>query len=132
LVHFDGPFNSDRTTMVLPLAAKVREAAASDSTRRSIAEPLLKINCDFGFRHDAVDAQNAPFTTSTSHGTTALWRSAREELGVPEATTHGFRKTVATPIDDEGLSARIGASHLGHSYVSMTQDRNMTRSRVDT
>lgn len=37
------------------------------------------------------------------------WRMAREELGLPEVTTHSFRKTVATLIDDEGLSARIGA-----------------------
>jgi integrase len=58
------------------------------------------------------------------------WRNAREELGVPKVTTHSFRKTVATLIDDEGLSARIGADHLGHSKVSMTQDRYMTRGRV--
>jgi integrase len=58
------------------------------------------------------------------------WRNAREALGVPEVTTHSFRKTVATLIDDEGLSARIGADHLGHSKVSMTQDRYMTRGRV--
>ena len=45
-------------------------------------------------------------------------------------TTHSFRKTVATLIDDEGLSARIGADHLGHSKVSMTQDRYMSRWRV--
>ncbi|WP_196807826.1 tyrosine-type recombinase/integrase [Mycobacterium sp. 141] len=36
---------------------------------------------------------------------------------------HSFRKTLATLIDDEGLSVRIGADHLGHSHVSMTQDR---------
>jgi integrase len=60
------------------------------------------------------------------------WRTARTELGVPEVTTHSFRKTVATLIDDEGLSARIGADHLGHSKVSMTQDRYMTRGRVHT
>ena len=60
------------------------------------------------------------------------WRNAREELGVPEITTHSFRKTVATLIDDEGLSARIGADHLGHLEVSMTQDRYMTRGRVHT
>jgi integrase len=47
------------------------------------------------------------------------WRTVREDLGVPEATTHSFRKTVATLIDDEGPSARIGADHLGHSKVSM-------------
>jgi integrase len=60
------------------------------------------------------------------------WRKAREELGAPEVTTHSFRKTVATLIDDEGLSARIGADHLGHSKVSMTQDRYMTRGRIHT
>lgn len=58
------------------------------------------------------------------------WRTVREDLGVPEITTHSFRKTVATLIDDEGLSARIGADHLGHSKVSMTQDRYMARGRV--
>jgi integrase len=47
-------------------------------------------------------------------------------------TTHSFRKPVATLIDDEGLSAGIGADHLGHSRVSMTQDRNMTRGRIHT
>ena len=56
-------------------------------------------------------------------------RAAREELKVPEVTTHSFRKTVATLIDDEGLSARIGADHLGHTHVSMTQDRYMSRGR---
>ena len=45
----------------------------------------------------------------------ARWREVREALGVPDATSHSFRKTVATLIDDEGLSARIGADHLGHS-----------------
>jgi hypothetical protein len=35
---------------------------------------------------------------------------------------------VATLIDDEGPSARIGADHLGP--VSMTQDRYMSRGRV--
>jgi integrase len=58
------------------------------------------------------------------------WRSARDELGVPEVSSHSFRKTVATLIDDAGLSARIGADHLGHAKVSMTQDRYMSRGRV--
>ena len=61
-----------------------------------------------------------------------LWRTVRDELGVPEVTTHSFRKTVATLIDDEGLSARIGADQLGHTKVSMTQDRYMSRGRVHT
>lgn len=60
------------------------------------------------------------------------WRTARDELNLGEVTTHSFRKTVATLIDDEGLSARIGADQLGHSHVSMTQDRYMSRGRVHT
>ena len=60
------------------------------------------------------------------------WRKARAEFGVPEVTTHSFRTTVATLIDDEGLSARVGADYLGHSKVSMTQDWYMTRGRVHT
>ena len=43
-----------------------------------------------------------------------LWRTVRIELGVPEVTTHSFRNTVATLIDDEGLSARIGADQLSY------------------
>ena len=56
----------------------------------------------------------------------------RDELGATGISTHSFRKTVATLIDDEGLSARIGAYHLGHSKVSMTQDRYMSRGRMHT
>ena len=57
------------------------------------------------------------------------WRLARDALGMPDITSHSFRKTVATAIDDEGLSARIGADHLGHAKVSMTQDVYMARGR---
>lgn len=60
----------------------------------------------------------------------ARWREVRDELGVPDATSHSFRKTVATLIDDEGLSARIGADHLGHTRISMTQDKYMARGRT--
>ena len=55
------------------------------------------------------------------------WRTARGELGVPEVTSHSFRKTVADLIDEQGLSARVGADQLGHAKPSMTQDRYMTR-----
>lgn len=58
------------------------------------------------------------------------WRSVREKLGVPEVTSHSFRKTVATLIDDAGFSARVAADQIGHSKVSMTQDHYMVRNRV--
>lgn len=51
---------------------------------------------------------------------------------MPDVTTHSFRKTLATLIDESGLSARVGADHLGHSKVSMTQDVYMARGKVHT
>ena len=58
------------------------------------------------------------------------WAGTRSNHpGVPDVTSHSFRKTVATLIDDEGLSARIGADHLGHARVSETQDTYMARGR---
>jgi integrase len=58
------------------------------------------------------------------------WREARDALGVPDVTSHSFRKTMATMIDEGGLSARVGADHLGHARISMTQDVYMARGRV--
>ena len=36
----------------------------------------------------------------------------------------------SAPMGCPGLSARIGADHLGHAKVSMTQDRYVSRGRV--
>jgi integrase len=74
-----------------------------------------------------------PSTTGTTRDPNNFgkqWRTVREDLGVPDVTTHSFRKAVATQIDDEGLSARVGADQLGHTHVSMTQDRYMSRGCV--
>jgi integrase len=60
------------------------------------------------------------------------WREVRESLGLPDVSSHSFRKTVATLIDDSGLSARIGADQLGHARPSMTQDVYMSRGQVHT
>jgi len=54
-------------------------------------------------------------------------REAFAEMGLPGLTSHAFRKTVATLMDDAGLSARAAADQLGHSKTSMTQDRYMGR-----
>jgi integrase len=58
------------------------------------------------------------------------WRRVRDQLDVPDVTTHSFRKSVATLIDGRGLSARIGADHLGHARPSMTQDVYMSRGKT--
>jgi integrase len=49
-------------------------------------------------------------------------RQALDRAGFPWATSHTFRRTVATRLDEAGLSARQIADHLGHSRPSLTQD----------
>jgi integrase len=58
------------------------------------------------------------------------WREVREDLGLPDVTSHSFRKTVATVIDNDGLSPRFGADQLGHEKPSMTMDVYMSRGQV--
>lgn len=58
------------------------------------------------------------------------WRRVRDDLGFPTVTSHSFRKSLATMIDDAGMSARVGADQLGHAKVSMTQDIYMRRGKV--
>lgn len=55
-------------------------------------------------------------------------REARGTDGFAWVTSHVFRKTAATLMDDAGLSARTIADHLGHAKPSMTQDVYMGRS----
>ena len=50
-----------------------------------------------------------------------------KDAGLPPMSPHTFRKTAATKLDGAGLSARQVADHLGHSQVSMTQDKYMAR-----
>jgi integrase len=45
-------------------------------------------------------------------------------------TSHVFRKTVATRLDEAGLSARQIADQLGHAQPSITQDVYMGRKVV--
>ena len=45
-------------------------------------------------------------------------------------TSHVFRKTAATILDEAGLSARQIADQLGHSKPSLTQDVYMGRKAV--
>lgn len=56
-----------------------------------------------------------------------LLRRRRDALGYPTLTTHSFRKTCATALDQAGLSARAIADYLGHSQPSTTQNKYMAR-----
>jgi integrase len=66
----------------------------------------------------------APFSGSLRDpsNTRTAFRQAFERIGMPGITTHAFRKTVATLMDEAGLSARSAADQLGHAKPSVTQD----------
>ena len=59
-------------------------------------------------------------------------RAALDRAGFNWATSHNFRKTTATMLDEAGLSARLIADQLGHARPSMTQDVYMGRKAVDS
>jgi integrase len=61
-------------------------------------------------------------------------RNLRDARGSSEfawVTSHVFRKTCATILDDAGLSARSIADQLGHARPSITQDVYMGRKVVN-
>ena len=136
----------DPTTGTLMVAGKLVRAkghglARIDQTktatsRRTIALPMFATDMLTARRHVAYYGEQ-PMIFPSSAGTWRdpnnfgkQWRTVREDLGVPEVTSHSFRKSLADLMDDGGLSARMGADHLGHARVSMTQDVYLRRGRV--
>ncbi|MFJ9391019.1 tyrosine-type recombinase/integrase [Nocardioides sp. NPDC101246] len=70
-------------------------------------------------------------------GVTGTWCSARSVrfrggTDFEFLSTHAYRKTVATLLDESGMTARQIADQLGHSRVSMTQDKCLGRGAVNT
>jgi integrase len=58
--------------------------------------------------------------------------AAPGEATVAWITSHSFRKTAATILDEAALSARLVADQLGHSRPSLTQDVYLARRAVDS
>ncbi len=58
--------------------------------------------------------------------------NVRREEELAWITSHSFRKTAATILDQAALSARLVADQLGHARPSMTQDVYMGRRAVDS
>jgi integrase len=64
--------------------------------------------------------------------TRRMLREAFRQAGHNGITSHNFRKTVATLMDDAGLSSRSAADQLGHAKPSLTADVYMGRKRRTT
>jgi integrase len=59
-------------------------------------------------------------------------RRVYDNAGCPDISSHVFRKSVATLMDEAGLSSRKAADQLGHAQVSMTQNSYYGRKVRDT
>lgn len=55
------------------------------------------------------------------------WAQARTRLGISDYSFHSFRKTVATALDQAGLTARDIAEYLGHADPSLTMGTYMSK-----
>ena len=86
---------------------------------------------------DTVRSAGTVFASPLGHvrdpsNTTADLRRALDRAHFEWVTSHTFRKTVATRLDEAGLSARQIADHLGHARPSVTQDVYMGRNVAST
>lgn len=137
-------FNADNDTLavtgrvVRPAGQGLQryDTTTSDAGLRTLPLPRFAVETLTARRHLPYLGEQTVIFPSTAgslrdpNNFNTQWRKVRDELGATGVTTHSFRKSLATLIDDEGLSARIGADHLGHTNISMTQDKYMSRGRV--
>lgn len=61
---------------------------------------------------------------------TELVREIRSWVGLDWMTSHVWRKTAATILDEAGLSARSIADQMGHAQISMTQNVYLGRGGI--
>jgi integrase len=120
---------------------RIKTDATSKATPRILRLPswaveMLRIRSDNRSKNFAVDVTPvfpAPLSgLRDPSNTQADLRDAFAAAGFEWVTSHVLRKTVATIMDQAGLSARAAADQLGHSKPSMTSDKYFGRGVADT
>lgn len=114
----------------------VRKTTKSKAGERSLLIPSwmvteLQTRLSGGVRMDEPLFANSLGGFRDPKNTRRDVRSALDRAGFRWVTSHNFRKTTATLLDQAGLSARVIADQLGHARPSMTQDVYMGRKLVD-
>jgi integrase len=109
---------------------RVPRVKGADDERVLALPRCVVVMCD---RRTPAGSREGPLFPDTRGGwrdpsnTLRAFREARERAGFDWVTSHVFRKTVATILDESGHTARAVADQLGHSKPSMTQDVYMGR-----
>ena len=107
----------------------IQDLSKTTAGRRTIALPAFVVDL---LRRRQATAQPAAASgvvfpspkgpLRDSHNTSADLRKVLGLAGFRWVTSHVFRKTVATRLDEAGLSARQIVDQLGHNRPSLTQD----------
>ena len=112
----------------------IQEFPKTTAGRRTISLPTFVVELLRRRRNlarspagSAVDSPSPTGKLRDPHNTSCALRRALDHACFDWVTTHSFRKTVATRLDEAGLSARQIADHLGHGRPSLTQDVYMGR-----
>ncbi|WP_439664138.1 site-specific integrase [Lentzea sp. HUAS TT2] len=115
----EGKTEVSKRALALPswLVTMLRERRTRLAERFNVAEDEL----------EGPVFPNSLGTLRDKHNTLSRWREFRQRAGYSWVTFRTFRRSVATILDDAGLSARQIAEQLGHSKVSTTQDIYMGR-----
>jgi integrase len=114
----------------------VRKPTKSKAGERSLLIPSwmvteLQLRRSQGVRMDEPVFANSLGGLRDPKNTRRDVRRALDRADFGWVTSHSFRKTTATILDQAGLSARVIADQLGHARPSMTQDVYMGRKLVD-
>jgi integrase len=126
----------DHTVIRVKGRGLVRKGTKSKAGERTLILPSWALD-DLLARHTAgIHLEDPVFPDSMGglrdpSNTRRMLRKALDRAGFAWVTSHNFRKTTATLLDDAGLSARLIADQLGHARPSMTQDVYMGRRAVD-
>lgn len=118
----------------------VRNDGKSENAQRRIPLPgwcvrmLIERRTRMGIEQADADGPIFPNTQggylNASNLNNRYWLPFRKRAGYEWVTFHTFRKTVATLMDDAGLTARQVADILGHANPSMTLDVYFGRGQV--
>ena len=99
---------------------------------------MLQRRCSYKGSNGEIPAHDSPIFPAQLGGlrdpsnTRADFREAFRAAGFSWVTAHTFRRSVATWMDEGGLTARAGADQLGHVRPSITMDSYWGRKTRDT
>ncbi|WP_217643428.1 site-specific integrase [Actinopolyspora lacussalsi] len=110
----------------------VRKSTKSNSGERTLPLPSWAVEMLRRRENERGDREEPVFPDSLGglRDPSNTRRDLRKARGAEEfawVTSHVFRKTAATILDEAGLSARVVADQLGHARPSLTQDVYMGR-----